>query len=93
MNQTHITVVYYEHGWRAGYEVGLAIGTPIIRSRWYPHRETVESISPNAISPFAWEAGGRQPFIFVPIGHWHTAAYYTGMFRLLSGYRRPGRIS
>ena len=56
--------------------------------RWYPHRETVESISPNAISPYAW--GFNSPergLVNVSIWNPRKAAYYIKLFEMLVGYQ------
>ena len=62
--------------------------------QWHPHRERVESISPNAISPYDWEdrggPGGSNGYVNVPIWHNRSVAYYIHRFRLLAGYIAKG---
>lgn len=65
----------------------------IIRHRWYPWRETVESISPNAISPFDWVTSGPFTHVFVPIDHNRSAGFYIEAFRLLGGYLAHRELS
>lgn len=66
----------------------------VIRHRWYPDREGVEAVSPDAIGPFSWPGdaasyGFMGKYVYVPIAHWHPASYYLEMYRLLSGWRTP----
>ena len=63
------------------------------RHPWYPTREQVQSISPNAISPYDWGyRGSGNDLVDVPIWHVRSAAYFIGAFPLLAGYL-PGPAS
>ncbi|MEE8607935.1 MAG: hypothetical protein V3S55_10030 [Nitrospiraceae bacterium] len=58
-------------------------------TRWYPHRETVRSISPKAIAPNEWGFYGPKGSGMVNVPIWHqygTAAYYINRYRPLHGY-------
>ncbi len=83
----------FKDGWRRARNLfGPPADPPVTRHRWYPQRERVESISPNAISPFDWgEAGsaGDRGMIGVPIDHRHPVAYYIHKYRMLAGYVAP----
>lgn len=56
--------------------------------RWYPHREKVRSISPNAIAPDEWGFNGPplSGMVNVPIWHRHPAAFYISYYITLHGY-------